>query len=140
VVTARFLLDTNIVSEPLRPRPNAQLLRHLQTHQTEIAVAALTWHELWFGCHRLPASAKRAAIEDYLNDIVAVTMPVLPYDEPAAEWHAAERARLAALGQTPSFVDGQIAAVAVVNALTLVTLNVSDYGGFDELKLADWLS
>jgi tRNA(fMet)-specific endonuclease VapC len=137
-VTARFLLDTNIVSEPLRPRPNSHILRHLQSHQNEIAIAALTWHELWFGCQRLPASAKRTAIEDYLNEIVAVTMPVLPYDDRAAEWHAAERARLVAAGKTPGFVDGQIAAVAMTNDLALVTLNLSDYGDFAALSLADW--
>lgn len=137
-MTARFLLDTNIVSEPLRLRPNAQVLRHLQAHQDEMALAATTWHELWFGCQRLPVSAKRATIEAYLNELVALTLPVLPYDERAAEWHAAERARLAAFGKTPGFADGQIAAVAVTNALTLVTLNVSDYGAFSELSLADW--
>jgi predicted nucleic acid-binding protein len=43
----------------------------------------------------------------------------------AAEWHAAERARLAALGKTPPFVDGQITAIAYANSLTLVTLNSS---------------
>jgi tRNA(fMet)-specific endonuclease VapC len=137
-VTVRFLLDTNIVSEPLRPRPLPQILDQLRSHRSEIAVAAVTWHELWFSCRRLPASAKRVAIEDYLNEIVAVTMPVLPYDERAAEWHAAERARLAAHGKTPNFADGQIAAVAVVNELTLVTVNLSDYAGFAELTLTDW--
>ena len=137
-MTARFLLDTNVVSEPLRPRPNPQILRHLQSHQNEIAIAALTWHELWFGCRRLPASARRTAIEVYLNEIVAVTLPILPYDDRAAEWHAAERARLVAAGKTPGFADGQIAAVATANDLALVTLNLADYGDFATLSLADW--
>jgi tRNA(fMet)-specific endonuclease VapC len=137
-VTAGFLLDTNIVSEPLRPRPNARVLQQLRAHQNDVGIAALTWHELWLGCHRLPASAKRTAIEDYLNDIVAVTLPIRPYDDRAAEWHAAERARLAAVGKTPSFVDGQIAAVAVTNDLTLVTLSSADYADFAGLSLADW--
>lgn len=137
-MTTRFLLDTNIVSEPLRPRPRAPVMEHLHAHRAEVAIAALTWHELWFGCWRLPASAKRTAIEAYLNEVVAVTMPVLVYDERAAEWHAAERARLAALGRTPSFVDGQIAAVAVTHELTLVTLNTAHYGDFADVHLVDW--
>ena len=53
---------------------------------------------------------------------------------------SAERVRLATLGKTPSFVDGQIAAVAVVNELALVTLNVADYGAFEDLELVDWLT
>ena len=138
-MTLRFLLDTNIVSEPLRPRPNSRLLQRLHLHQAEVAVAAVVWHELWFGCQRLPPSAKRTAIEAYLNEVVAVTMPVLPYDERAAEWHAAERARLTAAGKAPAFVDGQIAAIAAINALTLVTLNMPDYREFSELSVTDWM-
>ena len=139
-MSIRFLLDTNIVSEPLRPRPKPKILERIQQHQSEIAIAAVVWHELWFGCHRLPQSAKRTAIETYLNEVVAATMPVLPYDERAAEWHAAERARLIAAGKTPTFVDGQIAAVAYANELTLVTLNVPDYRGFSDLSVTNWAS
>ena len=137
-MSLRFLLDTNVVSEPLRPAPNRQVLDHLRRHQTEIAIAALTWHELWFGCERLPQSAKRTAIETYLNEVIAVSMPVLAYDERAAEWHAAERARLRAVGKTPSFVDGQIAAIAVVHELTLITLNGVDFQDFAGLTATNW--
>ena len=139
-MSLRFLLDTNIVSEPLRPRPNPKVLERLRVHQSEIAIASVTWHELWFGCLRLSPSAKRTAIEAYLNEVVAAAMPVLPYDESAAEWHAAERARLIALGKTPTFVDGQIAAIAYTNELTLVTLNVSDYRDYAELSVTNWAS
>ena len=137
-MTLRYLLDTNVVSEPLRPRPNSKLLARLQQHQAELAIAAPVWHELWFGCDRLPVSAKRSAIEAYLNEVVAVTMPVLAYDERAAEWHARERARLVSVGKTPAFVDGQIAAIAVVSDLELVTLNAADYRDFEGLSVADW--
>jgi len=137
-VSIQFLLDTNIISEPLRPTPNQKLLERLQSHQDEIAIAAVIWHELWFGCTRLPDSARRTAIERYLDEVVAVSIPVLPYDQQAAVWHAAERARLAGLGRTPPFVDGQIAAIAKVNDLTLVTLNLADYAEFQGLQVTDW--
>ncbi len=137
-MSARYLLDTNVVSEPLRPAPNAKVLARLRRHQDELAIASVVWHELWFGCQRLPASAKRAAIERYLNDVVAVSMSIFPYDQAAAEWHASERARLAALGKTPPFADGQIMAIAQTNGLILVTLNPSDYGAFTEVKVENW--
>jgi len=137
-VSVKYLLDTNIVSEPLRPSPNAKVLARLKRHQDELAIASIVWHELWFGCQRLLASAKRTAIERYLNEVVAVSMPILPYDQAAAEWHAAERARLAALGKTPPFADGQIMAIAHANSLILVTLNPSDYTPFSEVKVEDW--
>jgi tRNA(fMet)-specific endonuclease VapC len=137
-VSIQFLLDTNIISEPLRPAPNQQILDHLQQHQDKIAIAAVVWHELWFGCLRLPASARRTAIERYLNEVVAVSMPILAYDRRAAEWHAAERARLVVIGKTPPFADGQIAAIAQANSLTLVTANLSDYAAFQGLTVIDW--
>jgi tRNA(fMet)-specific endonuclease VapC len=137
-VSIQFLLDTNIISEPLRPTPNQKILERLQLHQDEIAIAAVVWHELWYGCARLPASARRTAIERYLHEVVAISMPILPYDQRAAAWHAAERACLAGVGKPPPFVDGQIAAIAKTNDLTLVTINLADYAAFQALQLTDW--
>jgi len=62
----------------------------------------------------------------------------IPYDESAARWHAQERARLAAQGRTAPFVDGQIAAIAKVNSLILVTRNTSDYENFSSVKVQNW--
>jgi tRNA(fMet)-specific endonuclease VapC len=137
-VTLHYLLDTNIVSEPLRPSPNQVVLDHLRAHQTEIAIATVVWHELWFGCYRLPESTKRTVIESYLKDVIARTIPILPYDQGAALWHAKERARLTQIGRPPPFADGQIAAVAATNGLSLVTLNHDDYAAFQDLRLEDW--
>ncbi|HEX5691290.1 MAG TPA: hypothetical protein VFX76_14850, partial [Roseiflexaceae bacterium] len=109
-----------------------------QRHQAEICIAAIVWHELWFGCYRLPASVKRAAIEKYLNDVVAATIPILPYDHHAAAWHAAERARLVGVGQTPPFAGGQIIAIAKRNNLTLVTANLADYAAFQGVDVVNW--
>ena len=139
-MSLRFLLDTNIVSEPLRPRPASNILKRLQQHQSEMAIPAVVWHELCFGCFRLPPSARRETIATYLIEVVSVTMPILPYDERAAEWHAGERARLAAVGRTPAFGDGQIAAIAAVNDLTLVTLNAHDFRAYANLSMTTWAS
>ena len=53
-------------------------------------------------------------------------------------WHAKERARLTQIGRTPPFADGQIAAVAITNGLSLVTFNRDDYAAFQDLRLEDW--
>ena len=133
-----YLLDTNIVSEPLRPAPNQRILERLQQHEAEIAIASVVWHELLYGTYRLPLSVKRSAIEEYLNDVVAPTFPILPYDIQAAQWHAVERARLVGLGQTPSFADGQIAAIAQVNNLILVTANTADFSMYQDIHVENW--
>jgi tRNA(fMet)-specific endonuclease VapC len=83
----------------------------------------------------LPPSAKRRKLEQYLDEVLEPSLPVLPYDAEAAEWHAAERERLTRAGRTPPFVDGQIAAIAAVNHLKIVTLNTSHFEPFDGLEL-----
>ncbi|MGD9066393.1 MAG: hypothetical protein PVH85_10610 [Desulfobacterales bacterium] len=65
-------------------------------------------------------------------------MTILPYGDQAAEWHAREHARLASLGQMPAFVDDQIAAIAKVNGIILVTPNTSDFKKYSGLKLENW--
>ena len=62
-----YLLDTNVISEPLRAKPNVALMASLNRHREEIVIPVIAWHELWFGCQRLPTSRRRADIEDYLN-------------------------------------------------------------------------
>ncbi|MEK6373707.1 MAG: type II toxin-antitoxin system VapC family toxin [Acidobacteriota bacterium] len=134
----KYLLDTNIVSEPLRPEPQNGVLRRLRRHEEEIAISSVVWHELRFGMERLPPSRRRLAIERYLEEVVLATMPILDYDRDAAEWHAIERARLSARGVTPPFVDGQIAAIARVRGLILVTFNAADFRRFDGIRVVTW--
>lgn len=134
----RYLLDTNIVSEPLRPAPHAGIVRRLREHDGETAIPAPVWHEVRFGCARLPPSRRRQVIERYIEDVVLASFPVLDYDAEAADWHALERARLAAEGLARPFVDGQIAAIACVNDLMLITSNTADFAGFEGLNVQDW--
>ena len=133
-----FLLDTNVISEATRQRPHPNVIARLQQHEGEIAISTTVWHELLFGCERLPNSKRRNFLERYLNEIVRSTIAILPYDLEAATWHAIERARLTSIGKTPSFQDGQIAAVAKVNGLILVTNNVSDFGDFWDIQVENW--
>ncbi len=139
-MTLRYLLDTNVISEPLRAAPHATVMRRLQQHDGTLAIAAVVWYELLLGSTRLPSSARRTAIERYLQQVVAATLPFLPYDTRAAAWHAQERARLTTAGRTPPFADSQIAAIAQTNHLILVTFNTADYVDFVGLVVEDWRS
>ncbi|MFZ5570510.1 MAG: type II toxin-antitoxin system VapC family toxin [Thermodesulfobacteriota bacterium] len=136
----KYLLDTNVISESIKTSPDKRVLQLLETHQHDIAIAAPVWHELKFGCERLPASRKKAFIERFLNDVIKPNLPILPYDGKAAEWHAAERAKLTAQGLTPSFIDGQIAAISITNALVLVTRNIQDFAAFRDVVMENWYS
>ena len=137
-MTLRYLLDTGVVSSPVSKAPDADIVRRLDEHGHECAVAAPVWHELTYGCRRLARGRRRAALETYLHDVIRASFPILPYDEAAAAWHGHERARLEALGRPAPFVDGQIAAIARVNDLVLVTLNARGFGRFKEIAVENW--
>ena len=137
-MSIRYLLDTNVLSEAIKSHPNERMLEHLSEHDEELATCSIVWHELSFGTARLAASKKRRAIESYLDEAVRRILPILPYDQEAATWHAKERARLSKRGRPPSAADGQIAAIASVNELIVVTANVKDFRRFKDLVVEDW--
>jgi tRNA(fMet)-specific endonuclease VapC len=137
-VTLGYLLDTSIVSAPVSKRPDPAILERLSERGPECAIAAPVWHELTYGCRRLPKGKRRAALEAYLRDVVQGSFPILPYDEAAATWHGEERARLEALGRPAAFVDSQIAAIAHVHGLVLATTNDKDFARFKGLTVENW--
>ena len=134
----KYILDTNVLSEAVKTKPNRHVMAMLEKHQAEIATASPVWHELQYGCLRLPVSRKREIIESFLEDVIRQNIIIFPYDERSAKWHAQERARLAAKGQMPSYDDGQIAAIAKVNGLALVTRNTADFKIFTDLEVQNW--
>ena len=137
-MTLRYLLDTDIVSSPVSKAPNSEILKRLERHGHESAIAAPVWHELTYGCSRLPRGKRRSALETYLSEVVQACFPVLPYDELAATWHGQERARLEHLGRPAPYVDGQIAAIAHTNDLAIVTINTKDFSRFKDLIVENW--
>lgn len=134
----RYLLDTNTISEPTRPAPAPHVLARLRAFTGVLAIPSLVLYELSYGCARLAPGQRRAQIETYITNVVLATVPILEYDTAAALWQAAERARLIAQGINPPFVDGQIAAIAATQRLTLVTRNVRDFAHYQGLMVEDW--
>jgi tRNA(fMet)-specific endonuclease VapC len=133
----KFLLDTNALAEAVRPAPNAGFLRRLRASAAKLAIASVTLHEALYGVERLPDGKRKEGLREYMREVVT-KMSALSYDAKAAEWHARERARLDSAGRTMPYADGQIAAVAVVNALTLVTANVRDFRQIEGLRVENW--
>ncbi len=135
----KFLLDTNALAEPVKPVPNAGFLKRLRANEDQLAIASVTLHEAIYGVERLPDGKRRERLRAYMREVVT-KMSALPYDARAVEWHARERARLEAAGRKMPYADGQIAAVAVAHALTLVTANVRDFRHVERLRVESWWS
>lgn len=136
-MTVRFLLDSNVLSEPSRPLPNAQVLRQLNRYRSQLGVASVVVHEMLYGCWRLAPSRRRESLWQYIQDSV-LTLPVFDYGLDTARWHAQERVRLTQIGRTPAFADGQIASIAYYHGLVLVTNNVTDFQDFEGLRIENW--
>lgn len=136
-MTARFLLDTNVLSVLAARVPNPNVVRHVSLHQGHVAIASVTWHELHYGASRLPDGRRKTGILELL-DAWSGELPILDYDRLAAEWHARERARLEAKGRMLDRADGEIAATAATKRLTLVTANVRDFRHYQGLTVVDW--
>lgn len=137
-MSLRYLLDTMIVSSPVTRTPNPEILKRLEAHGPECAICAPVWSELIYGCRRMTRGKRRDAVERYLSEVVLASFPVLPYDEAAAHWHGLERARLETAGKRPPFVDGQIAAIARIHSLRIVTENARDFAAFEGIELSNW--
>lgn len=137
VSTVSWLLDTNIVSEAMRPRPEVAVMENLARYEGELAIPAPVWHELRFGWLRMPDGQRKDAVGRFVQDVVG-TLPVLPYDAAAARIHAELRQSRERAGFTLPFVDGQIASVAIAHGLTLVTRNTKDFAELAGLRLANW--
>lgn len=133
-----YLLDTNILSEPAKRNPDSKVMQRFEEHDGHFATSALVWHELNYGCASLPDSKRKSQLQSYLSTLANNGLLILPYDQLAAEWFAKQRAALNASGKTPAYVDGEIAAVAAVNNLTLVTRNIDDFRFFEGLVVENW--
>ncbi|NTV94992.1 MAG: type II toxin-antitoxin system VapC family toxin [Thiobacillus sp.] len=134
-----FLLDTNVISELAKIQPDLGVETQVLARQADCALAAPTVEELCFGVARLPKSARRDMLERWLEGVLQ-QFTLLPIDYRAALWLGRERARLASEGSPAPRADGEIAAVAVVNGLTLITRNQKDFANFEGLRVDSWFT
>jgi len=120
-----YLLDTNILSEQVKKNPDEKVLEFLEANESSLATCSLVIHELQYGMEILEDSKKKKILETFIKSIQE-TLPIFEYDTKAALWHAKEKSRLSKIGKTSAFADGQIASIAYVNKLKVVTKNTKD--------------
>jgi tRNA(fMet)-specific endonuclease VapC len=137
-VTLRYLLDTSTISAVIAPKPNRSVIVRLARKEAECAIAAPVWNELVYGYELLAPGKRKSVLEAFLRDVVLKLFPVLPYDQNAAAWHALERARLERAERPTPLVDGELAAIASVHGLILVTAHPRDFASFKDLRVENW--
>jgi toxin FitB len=130
----RYLLDTNIVSDAVKPAPSAFLERWMVDQSDDnLFVASLTIAEIWRGILEAPAGRRKQGLADWfsgpLGPRVIFAGRVLPFDEPAAMVWARLMADGTAAGRPRAVADTIIAAVAEANGCVVVTDNERDFAG-----------
>ena len=135
----RYLLDTNIISNVVKPRPSESLLAWMAAQRDEdLFIASLTLAEIRRGILEKPAGKKRVTLEAWFSgsDGPAALFAgrILPFDERAALVWARLMAEAKAAGRPPSALDMIIAAIAVVHECTIVTDNERDFHGLETMN------
>jgi predicted nucleic acid-binding protein len=139
-----ILLDTNVVSEPLRPRPAASVLAWLDAHFETCAISTITILELEIGVQSLSVGRRRERLHGAVSLAIERFGPrILPFDQMAAR-AAASLFALARSGGSPlhqiamKLADLQIAGTAVANDCSLATRNVGDFSGLGIDLIDPW--
>lgn len=127
-----IVLDTNVLSEALRPRPASKVMRWLQSEPvTALFTTSITEAELLYGAALLPDGRRRQALETVLARLLEERFAgrILPFDSPAAREFADIAANRRRTGRPISEADGRIAAIARSRGARLATRNTSDFDG-----------
>ena len=125
----KWLADTNVISEPMRSRPNTNVLNWIDTHEADVAISIVTLAELRHGAIILFEAARRDRLEYWISALVVprfaqktfhLTLDVLLEFMALAD-------RLGARGRPQSAPDLLIAATARTHNLAVATRNVRGF-------------
>jgi predicted nucleic acid-binding protein len=125
-----IVLDTNVVSEPIKPNglPAVRAWLDQQVAET-LYLTTTSLSELLLGVEILPDGKRKEGLSTALNELIQRLFEsrILPFDQEAARAYAPLVARARAVGQSISVADGQIAAIASQHQFTVATRDVGPF-------------
>ncbi len=136
-----YLLDTNIISEIFKQKPNEKLMEMLYKNEKLCALPSTSWNELLYGVNVMAEGKKKQLLFERLVDDIQKNYDIIYYDNHAAWIHADIRSRLKEKGRSIEFPDSQIASIAVSNCMILVTRNTKHFEPIQEvspLMMENW--
>jgi toxin FitB len=125
-----FLLDTNVVSEWVKPRPNAGLARWTESaDEARLFLSVVSLAELRYGIDRMSTGKRQRRLEEWLGSELPLRFEgrILPVDLSVADAAGKIVRRAEVLGRPIEAMDAFLAATAEVHGLTLVTRNVQHF-------------
>ncbi|GAB4191824.1 MAG: type II toxin-antitoxin system VapC family toxin [Wenzhouxiangellaceae bacterium] len=125
-----ILLDTNIVSEVMRQRPEPLVVAWLNRQQSRhLFLSAITIAEIEYGLQIMPMGQRRARMTHQFTQFIThgFQQRILTFDQAAAQTYGKLIAHRRALGRPMTMADGQIAAIAATHRFSLATRNEKDF-------------
>ena len=125
-----ILLDTNVVSEPMRPQAEQRVIAWLDAQPVEtLFLSTVSLAELLGGIARLPDGRRKRGLREGLSGLLETLFAgrILPFDTAAAGAYADLVAATRAQGRTIGFADGQIAATAMAHGLAIATRDTAPF-------------
>jgi len=138
-----ILLDTNVVSEPLRHVPDSRVVEWMDAQPLEtLFLSAITVAELRAGVALLPTGKRRASLQESLEKKVLplFTSRVLPFDLACTTAYAELMAKARAAGLAIATADGCIAAIANANGLAVATRDFGTFEAAGAVVIHPWLT
>lgn len=129
-----YLLDTNIISEISKPKPNSEVVKKVIENINLSRIASVAFEEMLYGVKKMPSCKKRDDLFSYYVDYIQANYEIIPFDIHASWIHSDIRERLEAEGKKAPLADSMIAATAIANNLVLVTRNVKDFEDIQEVS------
>lgn len=124
-----IILDTNVVSEPLRALPNPEVMTWLDAqHPQSLFLTSISVAELLAGVQLLPRGRRRNELQRAVDDVITLFEgQVLDFDLDAASAFASIHSSTTAAGRKMNFADAAIAAIAAARGMSVATRNVKDF-------------
>lgn len=136
----KFLIDTNVISELVRPAPDSHVLKFF-ARESDLWLSVITLHELSFGAARIADSSRRDCLTAWIESVRArFRGRLVAVDEAIAESAGRARGRAASQGRTLAPLDALIAATAQGRSLTLATRNLRDFAALNVVAIDPWAS
>ncbi|MDQ3624317.1 MAG: type II toxin-antitoxin system VapC family toxin [Verrucomicrobiota bacterium] len=123
-----YLVDTNVFSEPVKPKASANVVAWLRQHERELYVSAITIGEIRRGIERLPSGKRKVQLRAWLQTLCdSLKGRVLSFNASTEHVWGQLKAKWDRAGITVTTIDSQLAATAHRHSLTLVTRNITDF-------------
>lgn len=136
-----ILLDTNVLSEPLRPLPDPRVIAWIDAQALEtLFLSAVTVAEARAGVALLPAGKRRSGLHENLENRVLPLFAgrVLPFDLNCTPAYAALTAKARAAGVAVAAADGYIAAIAAANGFAVATRDAGPFAAAGVAVINPW--